>query len=225
MKILNAYAGIGGNRKLWGNNHDITAVELNPEIANIYKYSFPNDNVIVADAHEYLLEHFQEYEFIWASPPCQTHSRMNKNFNRIKYADMKLYQEIILLQNWFKGKYCVENVWSYYEPLIKPKIRNRHYYWCNFVVEETTKKNPTKEIHNIIAQNTKSKRKRNNYDGSIVNQTLKTGFFDISKFNIKTARKDQILRNCVNPEEGLYILNCVLVPGFKNANEIQQSLF
>lgn len=33
MKILNLYAGIGGNRKLWGNEHDITAVELRPEIA------------------------------------------------------------------------------------------------------------------------------------------------------------------------------------------------
>ena len=28
LKILNLYAGIGGNRKLWGNEHDITAVEL-----------------------------------------------------------------------------------------------------------------------------------------------------------------------------------------------------
>ena len=37
MKILNLYAGIGGNRKLWGKEHDITAVELRPEIAAIYQ--------------------------------------------------------------------------------------------------------------------------------------------------------------------------------------------
>jgi DNA (cytosine-5)-methyltransferase 1 len=37
MKILNLYAGIGGNRKLWGNKHNITAVEFNNTIAEKYK--------------------------------------------------------------------------------------------------------------------------------------------------------------------------------------------
>ncbi len=32
MNILNLYAGIGGNRKLWGSTHKITAVESNPII-------------------------------------------------------------------------------------------------------------------------------------------------------------------------------------------------
>jgi hypothetical protein len=35
LKILNAYAGKGGNRELWGDEHQITAVELNPKIAAI----------------------------------------------------------------------------------------------------------------------------------------------------------------------------------------------
>ena len=74
MKILNLYAGIGGNRKLWGDEHEITAVEINPKIAECYKKLFPNDNVIVGDAHEYLRQHFREFDFIWASPPCPTHS-------------------------------------------------------------------------------------------------------------------------------------------------------
>ena len=74
MKILNLYAGIGGNRKLWGDEHEITAVEYDVKIAECYKKLFPNDNVIVADAHEYLRKHFREYDFIWASPPCPTHS-------------------------------------------------------------------------------------------------------------------------------------------------------
>ena len=30
MRILNLYAGIGGNRKLWGEEHEVTAVE--PEV-------------------------------------------------------------------------------------------------------------------------------------------------------------------------------------------------
>lgn len=77
MKILILYAGIGGNRKLWGNEHEITAVEIDPDIAKIYKDFFPDVNVIVADAHEFLLKHFKEYDFIWSSPPCPSHSRVN----------------------------------------------------------------------------------------------------------------------------------------------------
>ena len=48
MRILNLYAGIGGNRKLWGNDHQVTAIELEEDIANVYKQNFPNDNVIIA---------------------------------------------------------------------------------------------------------------------------------------------------------------------------------
>lgn len=70
MKILNLYAGIGGNRMLWGDEHDITAVEFNKSVADCYKDLYTNDNVIVGDAHEYLLEHYHEFDFIWASPPC-----------------------------------------------------------------------------------------------------------------------------------------------------------
>jgi DNA (cytosine-5)-methyltransferase 1 len=77
MRILNLYAGIGGNRKLW-EDVDVTAVEWNEEIARVYSDNFPNDKVIVADAHQYLLDHYTEFDFIWASPPCPTHSRTKK---------------------------------------------------------------------------------------------------------------------------------------------------
>ena len=45
---------------------------------------------------------------------------------------MALYQEIILLKSWFKGKWCIENVVSYYEPLIQPTQFGSHYFWTNF---------------------------------------------------------------------------------------------
>lgn len=64
MKILNLYAGIGGNRKLWGEDNEVTAIEYDENIAKIYQENFPNDKVIVTDAHEYLLEHFREFDFI-----------------------------------------------------------------------------------------------------------------------------------------------------------------
>ena len=78
MKILNLYAGIGGNRKLWGGAIEVIAVEINPDIAKIYQDNFPNDKVIVGDAHAYLEEHFEEFDFIWSSPPCPSHSKIRR---------------------------------------------------------------------------------------------------------------------------------------------------
>ena len=96
MRILNLYAGIGGNRKLWGDEHEITAVEYKQEIADIYKDFFPNDEVIVSDAHQYLLDNFKEFDFIWSSPPCQSHSSFRQNIcvryrgTEPVYPDMRL---------------------------------------------------------------------------------------------------------------------------------------
>ena len=137
MKILNLYACLGGNRYKWDEVKDIevTAVELDPEAARLYQERFPNDKVIVTDAHQYLLDHYKEFDFIWSSPPCPTHSRFQismKTKRKMKYPDMKLYQEIIFLDTFFNGKYCVENVIPYYELLIPAKKRDRHLYWTNF---------------------------------------------------------------------------------------------
>ena len=139
-KILNLYACLGGNRYKWdevSENLEITAVELDPELARLYQERFPNDTVIVADAHQYLLDHYKEFDFIWSSPPCPTHSKVRitqKNTPNFKavFPDMKLYSEIIFLDNYFEGKYVVENVTPYYEPLVLAKKRGRHLYWTNF---------------------------------------------------------------------------------------------
>lgn len=200
MKILNLYSGIGGNRKLWGDSHQITAVEINEEIAMIYKNYFPNDEVIIADAHEFLLKNYMNYDFIWSSPPCPTHSRMRYTCTKqeqktrgkldVKYVDMKLYQEILLLNNYFDGKYVVENVIPYYEPLIPAKKLGRHLFWSNFNVGSYTSEK-------IVLR------------GNSMAALQKQRGFDLSNFKIK-QRKDTILLNCVNSELGLYILNCAL---------------
>jgi len=199
-KILNCYAGIGGNRKEWDKipNIEVTAIEYNEEIAMIYKDHFPNDNVIVTDAHQYLLENYMNYDFIWTSPPCPTHSRMrymctktnlgNGADRDVKYVDMKLYQEILLLENYFDGKFVVENVKPYYTPLIPAKELGRHLFWTNF---------------NIGSYNKKGAKVR----GGTMKDLQEQNGFDLSKYKIK-HRKDTILRNCVDSELGLYILNC-----------------
>lgn len=197
MKILNLYAGIGGNRKLWtpnGDEHEIVAVENEPAIAKIYQDFFPNDKVIIGDAHQYLLDHYQEFDFIWSSPPCPSHSRVRKNSavargqNKAIFPDMKLYEEILFLQGYFKGKFVVENVIAWYEPLIKPLKLGRHFFWTNFEI-------PEKQFSG-----------KNHLDKQSDLQRVKG--FDISSY--KTGiRKDKILRNCVEPEVGEYILNQV----------------
>jgi DNA (cytosine-5)-methyltransferase 1 len=137
MKILNLYACLGGNRYKWGDEHEITAVELDKDLANLYQERFPNDKVIIGDAHKFLLQNYKYYDFIWTSPPCPTHSRarywaIGANGKSPIYPDMKLYEEILLLDYHFKGKYVVENVIPYYQPMLNPKKRGRHLYWTNF---------------------------------------------------------------------------------------------
>mgnify|MGYP001572884466 CR=1 FL=1 len=195
MKILNLYAGIGGNRKLWSDEHQITMVEINPEIARIYQDNFPKDKVVISDAHQYLLEHFSEFDFIWSSPPCPTHSRVRfivtygkngKIRQKPVFPDMKLYEEIIFLKHYFRGKWCVENVVGYYKPLIIPQEMGKHYFWANF---------PIIQIDNKVRGHKYS-----------IERLSKIKGFELG--DIKGKRL--LLRNCVEPELGKYILSCAI---------------
>lgn len=144
MKILNLYACLGGNRYKWdevaiqaGIEIEVTAVELDEELAKLYQERFPNDKVIIADAHQYLLDHYKDFDFVWSSPPCPSHSRARfarKETTISVYPDLKLYEEVLFLENYFNGKYVVENVIPYYEPLIPAQKRGRHLYWTNFIL-------------------------------------------------------------------------------------------
>ena len=193
MKVLNLYAGIGGNRKLW-EDVEVTAIEMNPKIAKVYQDFFPQDKVVIADAHQFLLENFENYDFIWSSPPCQTHSspafagtysKKGDMLYRPKYPDMKLYEEILLLKHYFKGKYCVENVIGFYEPLIRPAELASHYFWCNFHI---------RPIPNSC---------REHYGG--IERLQQRKQFNLERYG--GINKIQVLRNCVRPEIGLHILN------------------
>jgi DNA (cytosine-5)-methyltransferase 1 len=195
MKILNLYAGIGGNRKLWGDAHEITAVEYDAEIARAYADHFPNDTVIVADAHEYLLDHFKEFDLIWSSPPCQSHSSFRQNFQvryrgvKPIYADMKLWQEILFLQHNFQGKYVVENVKPYYAPLVPPSADvQRHYFWANF------------DIPDMVFE-------KENLRNAQIPQLQELHGFNLDGY--KLPNKRQVLRNCVLPALGKHVFDQV----------------
>jgi DNA (cytosine-5)-methyltransferase 1 len=202
-KILNLYACLGGNRYKWDEvaNIEVTAVELDEELAKLYQERFPNDKVIIADAHEYLLEHFKEFDFIWTSPPCPSHSRVrfsqkNRENCDAVYPDFKLYEEVVLLDNYFKGKYVVENVIPFYEPLINAKKRGRHLYWTNFNLPNDI--GERSEGNGII-----SKAKNE------VDVLCKFHDYDFYKYKGE-QRRDKIARNLVDYEAGRTILETAL---------------
>ncbi len=206
MEILNLYAGIGGNRKLWDNVQDIdinvTAVEKNKTIASIYQDFFPEDNVIRTDAHQYLKENFKEYDFIWSSPPCPTHSRTalfansedqrrGHHLKEPKYPDMRLYEEVLFLDYFYKkGNYCVENVISFYEPLITPQKRQRHYFWADFTI-------PPIDLEG------------DQYERGSTGKWEKQFGFDLSEYTGKIDKR-KVIRNCTHPKLGKIILETSL---------------
>ena len=200
MKILNLYAGIGGNRKLWGDEHEVAAVEIDSNIAQIYHEFFPKDNVIIGDAHEYLLNHYKEFDFIWSSPPCQSHSRMIRSGKNRKprYPNMMLYEEILFLKYNFKGIWIVENVKPYYDPFMNPIEIGRHLIWTNFKVKEFNQENVKGFIMKCNSKGAEEMKKwlGLNYVGNI--------------YYNKNHDPAQVLRNCVHPKLGNHILNCAI---------------
>lgn len=214
MKVLNLYAGLGGNRKKW-QGVEVTAVEMEADIVAVYQAQHPQDTVVVGDAHQYLLDHAHEFDFVWTSPPCQTHSRMMKatRHKKNRYTDMSLYQEILFLQHFFKGKWVVENVKPYYEPLLKPTATlGRHLFWSNFDI-------PFYEVPQpkgfIVTDGVKGAEVLKNwlgihYEGNIY-----------YKDNHSPA---QVLRNCVHPDMGLYILEQAMNKGKETVNIEQLKL-
>lgn len=200
MKILNLYAGLGGNRKHW-NNCQITAVEADPKIAEVYRQQHPEDYLVVGDAHEYLLANYADFDLVWSSIPCQTHSRMAKagRNRKAQYPDMKLYEEIIFLEHNFKGLWVVENVKPYYTPLMLPTREiGRHLFWANFHIPFAQEP----DFPNFINDQTLEGKERLmewlgiRYEGNIYYQG--------------NHCPTQVLRNCVHPDIGRHVYQAAL---------------
>ncbi|MGE4267153.1 MAG: DNA cytosine methyltransferase [Deferribacterales bacterium] len=194
MRILNLFSGIGGNRELWTSN--ITAVEVDPLIAAVYSNRFSSDTVVIGDALSFVEFNYNDFDFIWASPPCPSHGQyrhnvgvLGKGFSPIIPDMTSLYGLITFLKTYYKGLWAVENTMPYYDFLIKPTVfLQRHPIWSNFPI-------PPK---NFMAEGIRDKNKISDFDG----------FEIISKSKIKNKR--QVMRNCVNPEIGKYVLDCAV---------------
>lgn len=219
MKILNLYACLGGNRYKWdeaakeaGIEIEVTAVELDEELAKLYQERFPNDKVIVTDAHEYLRLNFQKFDFIWSSPPCPSHSRIRisqktrENFKFI-FPDMKLYEEILFLENFYEGKYVVENVIPFYEPLISAQKRGRHLYWSNFTLPMNIGERKIGGGGIGISSDE-------------VNKLCKLHDYDFRKYKGE-QRIDKMARNLVDYEAGRKIFEAALGVIKKDGNQLE----
>jgi DNA (cytosine-5)-methyltransferase 1 len=215
MKILNLYACLGGNRYKWdevaiqaGIEIEVTAVELDAELAKLYQERFPNDKLIIADAHQYLLDHYKDFDFVWSSPPCPSHSRARfarKETTISVYPDLKLYEEVLFLENYFNGKYVVENVIPYYEPLIPAQKRGRHLYWTNFILpnELNERKSSIMEGKNEVER-----------------------WCEFHDYNFRQykgeQRLDKVARNLVDYEAGKTIFEIALgIVNKKNTNQME----
>lgn len=199
MRVLNLYAGLGGNRKLW-EGCNVTAVENEPKIAAVYQRLHPNDNVVIGDAHQYLLDHYTEFDIIWSSPPCQSHSRMIRSGRNRKprYPEMALYEEILFLKHNFSGKYVVENVIPYYEPLLLAYKIGRHLFWSNCTIQDMP--HPPEFKNFINEQNLNAKEKLMDWLGIRYSENIYYG---------DNHCPTQILRNCVHPEMGKHVFDCL----------------
>ena len=218
MNILNLYAGIGGNRKLWSMEHFVTAVEFNPDIVPVYEKLYPMDKMIEADAHSYLQKHVDEFDFIWSSPPCQSHTQMTKATRHVsqrsRYPDMSLYAEIVYLATRATGKWVVENVEPYYGILRPDGVHvtqvGRHVFWSNFPIYAQDVEMPARFI------------KLANMEGKRAMQEWLDIHFEENIYYEGNHCPAQILRNAVHPEIGRQVLESAIAGGAGVPQQIDQ---
>ena len=107
-----------------------------------------------------------------------------------RYPDMRLYEEILLLKHHFNGRWVVENVMPYYQPLIAASCIGRHLFWTNFYIPECGI-----EERNIMQSDM---------------QSLKDWLgihFDENIYYEGNHDPTQVLRNCVHPDLGEHVFN------------------
>jgi DNA (cytosine-5)-methyltransferase 1 len=215
MEVLNTFAGLGASVYLLHElgEFNVTAVEIDSHVARVYQELYPDHEVVVGDAYEYIRNNHHKFKIIWASPPCPTHSRMrrvNHGKNPTKpfiYPDMDLYKLIIALKQFYKGNWVVENVVGYYNPLIKPYEIGRHYFWSNVKLN-----NSIKQHHGNIIRHYKINREEyiklmEQYLGMPLPRE-KIYLVDMTG----RKRDDTVFRNCVHPLVGKHVFKQLIKP-------------
>lgn len=103
FKLLDLFCcagGAGEGYKLAG--FDVTGVDIEPQPKNPHRF-------VQADALEYLAEHWEEYDAIHASPPCQAYSKANNQWKG-KHSYPDLIDATRSLLNKTNKLWVIENV-------------------------------------------------------------------------------------------------------------------
>jgi len=109
LRILDLFCGVGGVVRGFhkylqeqGVEYEYYAVDTDRRILIAHELLNPNSITVCRDAYGFTDEELKGYDFIWASPPCETHSHLNfYNWNdpkKFKEPDMRLYELILRLQ-------------------------------------------------------------------------------------------------------------------------------
>lgn len=132
---------------------------------------------------------------------CQANSRMIRSGKNRKprLPDLLLYEFKIWFDCNYKGKYVIENVIPYYQPVIEPTAKiGRHLFWANFPISEDFHINQPK---------------------GFINKTTVKGAEELKKWlgihykgNLYyngNHNPGQVLANCVHPDLGKHIYDCL----------------
>ena len=123
------------------------------------------------------------------------------------YPDLKLYEEVIFLDNFFKGKYVVENVTPYYEPLVPAQKRGRHLYWTNFTLPNDINERKLKGTLCLMKNE--------------IDTLCEFHDYDFRKYKGE-QRLDKMARNLVDYEAGRTIFETALgIVSKKQTNQIE----
>jgi len=116
-----------------------------------------------------------------------------------RYTDLSLYELIMFLRQYHKGKWIVENVKPYYKPFIEPTAElGRHLVWSNFDISDFEVPSPKGFITktNTAGANQLKEWLGIHYEGNLYYEG-----------NHCPA---QVLRNCLHPKVGQHVYNEML---------------
>jgi DNA (cytosine-5)-methyltransferase 1 len=113
-KILDLFCGAGGaGYGLYEAGFDVTGVDIKPQ------KRYPRNEYmrfVQADAIEYALAHGWQYDAVWASPPCQSHSQITPD--KSKHVDLIPHTRFALES--LGLPYIIENVYGAKKALRNP---------------------------------------------------------------------------------------------------------
>jgi len=124
---------LGFQRFMKENNicFEYVAVDNDRKVLQVHSLLNPHSKTVLEDAWLISDDRLLQYDFVWASPPCESHSVLCWKRKDKPKPDMRLWWLIRRLRK-LKVPFIVENVRPYYGTILKPTAKaGRHLLWSN----------------------------------------------------------------------------------------------